>query len=52
VADEARVDLAELLPSVVASVVSSAAEVSLSVSEAALDLDVSSSLTVVLAGDV
>lgn len=50
-ADEASVDLAELLPSVVASVVSSA-EVSLAVSEAALDLDVSSSLEVVLAGDV
>jgi hypothetical protein len=51
VAEEASVDVAELLPSVVASVVSSA-EVSLAVSEAALDLDVSSSLTLVLAGDV
>jgi hypothetical protein len=51
VAEEASVDLAELLPSVVASVVSSA-EVSLAVSEAALDLDVSSSIAVVLAGDV
>jgi hypothetical protein len=51
VAEEASVDLTELLPPVVASVVSSA-EVSLAVSEAALDLDVSSSLTVVLAGDV
>ena len=49
-AEEASVDLAELLPSVVASV--SSAEVSLAVSEAALDLDVSSSLTLVLAGDV
>lgn len=51
VAEEASVDLAELLPSVVTSEVCSA-EVSLAVSEAALDLDVSSSLAVVLAGDV
>lgn len=51
VAEEASVDLAELLPPVLASVVSSA-EVSLAVSEAALDLGVSSSTAVVLAGDV
>ena len=50
-AEEASVDLAKLLTPVLASVVSSA-EVSLAVSEAALDLDVSSSTAVVLAGDV
>jgi hypothetical protein len=49
--EEASVNLAEPLRSVVASVVSSA-DVSLSVAEAALDLEVSSSLTVVLARDV
>ena len=49
--EEASVDRAELLPPVVASTVSSA-DVSLAVSEAALDLDISSSLVVVRAGDV
>lgn len=51
VVKEASVDRAELLPSVVTSEVCFA-EVSLAVSDAALDLDVSSSLAVVLAGDV